>query len=84
MGGIEERIDAADVCVMEDGKMYGERRLEGKILKPYAGFVIEKSWEVMGNGKIDKESIIYTAYTKGADGETDGVADVDKILEKYK
>lgn len=64
--------------------MHGERRLEGKILKPYAGFVIEKSWEVMANGKIDKESIVYTAYTKGADGETDGVADADKTLEGLK
>ena len=58
---------------------YG-RKLEGKILKPYKGYMIEKSYEVRADGTIDKETIIYTAYT--ADGE--GLVDANKTLTGLK
>ena len=58
---------------------YG-RKLDGKLLKSYNGYMIEKSWEVKPDGTIDKETIIYTAYT--ADGE--GLVDAAKTLAGLK
>lgn len=36
--------------------------MESKILKPYRGFNIEKSWETNLDGTIKKDTIVYTAY----------------------
>lgn len=58
---------------------YG-RRLEGKILKSYNGYMIEKSWEEKPDGTIDKETIVYTAYTE--DGEL--LVEADKTLVGLK
>lgn len=58
---------------------YG-RKLDGKLLKSYNGYMIEKSWEVKPDGTIDKETIVYTAYT--ADGE--GIVDAAKTLAELK
>ena len=58
---------------------YG-RELDGKLLKSYNGYMIEKSWEVKPDGTIDKETIVYTAYT--TDG--DGLVDADKTLAGLK
>lgn len=52
--------------------------MESKLLKPYKGFLIEKSWEEYPNGS--KHDIVYTAYTK--DGS--GVFDATKTLPELK
>lgn len=36
-----------------------------KMLKPYKGFEIEKSYDKNEDGTIDKESIVYCAYKDG-------------------
>ncbi|MCI9125073.1 MAG: hypothetical protein HFH35_13585 [Eubacterium sp.] len=36
--------------------------MESKLLKPYKGFEIEKSYDLNYDGTIDKETIVYTAY----------------------
>ena len=52
--------------------------MESKLLKPYKGFLIEKSWEEWKNGS--KHNIVYTAYTE--DGN--GVFDADQSLSELK
>lgn len=51
--------------------------MESKLLKPYKGFIIEKSWDKLKGVKIN---IIYTAYT----GDGKGVYDVAKTLSELK
>lgn len=51
--------------------------LETKELKPYKGFMIEKSYDK--NKTIVKDSIIYTAYDKDGD-----IFDASKTLWKLK
>lgn len=52
--------------------------LETKELKPYKGFMIEKSYDKK-NKTIVKDSIIYTAYDKDGD-----IFDASKNLWKLK
>ena len=52
--------------------------MESKLLKPYKGFTIEKSWEEWADGT--KHNIIYTAYTEGGNG----IFDVAKTLPELK
>lgn len=37
--------------------------MESKLLKPYKGFDIEKSYEINADGTIRKDTIVYAAYT---------------------
>lgn len=41
--------------------------MESKLLRPYNGFTIEKSWELKSDGTIDKNTVIYSAYDKDGD-----------------
>lgn len=52
--------------------------MESKLLKPYKGFTIEKSWTEWPDGT--KHDIVYTAYTE--DGN--GVFDATKTLSELK
>lgn len=52
--------------------------MESKTLKPYKGFMIEKSWKEWPDGT--KHDIVYTAYTE--DGN--GVFDAAKTLSELK
>ena len=52
--------------------------MESKLLKPYKGFTIEKSWEEYPDGT--KHDIVYTAYTEGGNG----VFDADRTLPDLK
>lgn len=52
--------------------------MENKLLKPYKGFLIEKSWDEWPNGS--KHDIVYTAYTK----DEGGVFDAAKTLPELK
>lgn len=38
--------------------------MEYKSLKPYKGFMIDKFYKLKPNGTIDKETLIYTAYSE--------------------
>ena len=53
--------------------------MEGKFLKPYKGFNIEKTWESNLDGTIRKSTVIYTAYD-----ENDGIYDADKTISGIK
>ena len=54
--------------------------MESKVLKPYKGFTIEKSYKLHAvTGKIKKDTIIYTAYT-----EDGGVFDGSRTLKELK
>ena len=53
--------------------------MESKLLKPYKGFSIEKSWETKADGTIKKDSVLYTAFTENGD-----VYDGDKSLANLK
>ena len=37
--------------------------MESRLLKSYKEFSIEKSWETKADGTMDKETVVYTAYT---------------------
>lgn len=52
--------------------------MKSKILKPYKGFIIEKSWEEWQNGS--KHDILYTAYTE----DEKGIFDAAKTLSELK
>lgn len=54
--------------------------MNGKLLKPYKGFIIEKSWEENFDGTIKKDTVIYTAYTE----DFNGVFDAAKTLIELK
>lgn len=55
--------------------------LEGKRLKNYKGFMIEKSWKVSeSTGK--KIDIIYTAYTEDGSGLFDGATTLVELKKK--
>lgn len=36
--------------------------MEEKTMKSYKGYSIQKSYDLKGNGTINKESVVYTAY----------------------
>ena len=52
-----------------------------KLLKPYKGFEIEKSYEEKVDGTIKKDTIIYTAYV---DDEDNALFDEAKTLSELK
>ncbi len=52
-----------------------------KLLKPYKGFEIEKSYETKKDGTIRKDTIVYTAY---ADDEDNALFDAAKTLPELK
>lgn len=52
-----------------------------KLLKPYKGFAIEKSYEEKANGTINKDTIVYTAYV---DDEDNALFDAAKTLSELK
>ena len=52
-----------------------------KLLKPYKGFEIEKSYEEKADGTIKKDTIIYTAY---ADDEDNALFDAATLSELKK
>lgn len=53
--------------------------MECKLLRPYRGFKIEKSWETLTDGTIRKDTIIYAAYTIDED-----LFDTDETLKSLK
>ncbi len=52
-----------------------------KLLKPYKGFEIEKSYEEKPDGTIKKDTIVYTAY---ADDKDNALFDAAKTLAELK
>lgn len=52
-----------------------------KLLKPYKGFEIEKSYEEKADGTIKKDTIVYTAY---ADDEDNALFDAARTLSELK
>lgn len=52
-----------------------------KSLRPYKGYVIEKSYEEKADGTIRKDTIIYTAYS---DDEDNALFDAAKTLSELK
>ena len=52
-----------------------------KLLKPYKGFEIEKSYEEKADGTIKKDTITYIAY---ADDEDNALFDAAKTLSELK
>lgn len=59
--------------------------MESKLLKPYKGYTIEKSYRTNPDGTIRKDSVIYTAYD--GDGSVfDGaetLAELKKKIDRY-
>ena len=52
-----------------------------KLLNPYKGFEIEKSYETKKDGTIRKDTIVYTAY---ADDEDNALFDAAETLPELK
>ena len=62
------------------------KNIESKVLEPYKGFVIEKSWETKANGTIRKDTVLYTAYTEDGNGVYDtksNLAELKKEIDDY-
>lgn len=60
--------------------------MESKVLKPYKGFIIEKSWETKTDGTIKKDTILYTAYTENENSVYDAkpnLAELKKEIDCY-
>ena len=60
--------------------------MESKVLKPYKGFIIEKSWEIKADGTIKKDTVLYTAYTENENGVYDAkpnLAELKKEIDRY-
>ena len=60
--------------------------MESKVLKPYKGFTIEKSWETKADGTIKKDTVLYTAYTKDGNSVYDAkpnLAELKKEIDRY-
>ena len=53
--------------------------MESKMLKPYKGMTIEKSYDLNADKTIKKDSIIYTAYDYD-----DNLFDASKTLSQLK
>lgn len=63
-------------------EVYG---MESKMLKPYKGMEIEKSYDLKADGTIKKDSVIFTAYdTEGNvfDG-AETLAELKKKIDRY-
>ena len=54
--------------------------MESKLLKPYKGFAIEKSWEEWPDGS--KHDIVYTTYTKDGNGVFDAAKKLSELKKK--
>lgn len=60
--------------------------MEVRMLKPYRGFEIEKSYETNKDGTIRKDTVIYTAYAMEGGGLYDGaktLAELKKKIDSY-
>lgn len=61
--------------------------MTSKVLKPYKGFQIEKSYEEKADGTIKKDTIVYTAYTDDDDNAlfdaANTLADLKKKIDDY-
>lgn len=60
--------------------------MNAKLLKPYKGFEIEKTWEENVDGTIKKDTILYTAFTEGDLHLYDAskkLADLKKKIDTY-
>lgn len=60
--------------------------MESKLLKPYKGFIIEKSWETKADGTIKKDTVMYTAYTEDGNGMYDAkssLTELKKEIDRY-
>lgn len=57
-------------------------QMEVKLLKPYRGFEIEKSYETNKDGTIKKDSVIYTAYAIEDGGLYDGAETLAELKRK--
>ena len=57
-----------------------------KLLKPYKGFTIEKSYKLKPDGTIDKTSICYDAYDEDGDyfNGSKNLTDLKKSISNYK
>lgn len=56
--------------------------MEVRMLKPYRGFEIEKSYETNKDGTIRKDTIVYTAYAKEDGGLYDAAKTVSELKKK--
>ena len=60
--------------------------MEVRMLKPYRGFEIEKSYETNKDGTIRKDTVIYTAYAMEDGGLYDGaktLAELKRKIDSY-
>ena len=56
--------------------------MQVKLLKPYKGFEIEKSYETNKDGTIRKDTIVYTAYAEVDGGLYDGAKTLAELKRK--
>ena len=54
--------------------------MESKLLKPYKGFTIEKSWKECPDGS--KHDIVYTAYMEDGNGVFDAAKTLSELKKK--
>lgn len=59
---------------------YETRKIDSKLLAPYRGYKIEKSWEVDRKGRVVKDTILYSVL----DDEDDWIGDEYRTLEDAK
>ena len=59
--------------------------MECKLLKPYKGFTIEKSYELKPYGTIDKTSVCYDAYDTEGDyfNGNKNLTELKKSIDNY-
>ena len=55
--------------------------MESKMLKPYKGMKIEKSYDLKADGTIKKDSIVFTAYDT-EDNLFDGAKTLSELKKK--
>ena len=55
--------------------------MESKMLKPYKGMEIEKSYDLKADGTIKKDSIVFTAYDT-EDNLFDGAKTLSELKKK--
>ena len=59
--------------------------MNDKLLKPYKGYAIEKSWDENYDGTIKKDTVVYTAYTSNYDlyDAAKSLAELKKKIDAY-
>ena len=59
--------------------------MECKLLKPYKGFTIEKSYELKPDGTIDKTRVCYDAYDTEGDyfNGNKNLTELKKSIDNY-